>query len=156
MAWRYALPAWSLLPRVSRADALSGVASVIGGDTIEIHGERIRLFGIDAPESRQLCTVSGEPYRCGQQAALALADHVEQRTVRCEERDRDRYGRTVAVCFVGDEDVSAWLVAEGWALAFRRYSTRYVPEEDKARAAGRGIWAGAFDPPWSGARRGIR
>jgi endonuclease YncB( thermonuclease family) len=127
---------------------VTGRASVIDGDTIEIHGERIRLFGIDAPESRQLCTVSGEPYRCGQQAALALADHIGQRTVRCEERDRDRYGRMVAVCWVGDEDVSAWMMQEGRALAFRKYSSRYVVEEDAARAAGRGIWLGTFKAPW--------
>ena len=127
---------------------VAGRASVIDGDTIDIHGERVRLFGIDAPEGRQLCTVAGGPYRCGQQAALALADHIGQRTVRCEERTRDRYGRIVAVCYVGDEDIQAWLVEQGWALAFRRYSTDYVAEEDAARAAGRGIWRGTFDAPW--------
>jgi endonuclease YncB( thermonuclease family) len=130
-----------------RAD-VTGRASVIDGDTIEIHGERVRLFGIDAPESRQLCTVAGEPYRCGQQAALALADHLVKRTVRCQERDRDRYGWTVAVCFVGDEDVQAWLVEPGSALPFRKYSLSYVAEEDAARAAGRGIWRGTFEAPW--------
>src|SRR4029453_9677723 len=75
----------------------TGRASVIDGDTIEIHGQRIRLFGIDAPESRQTCEANGQTYRCGQQAALSLADHVGQRTVACEERDTDRYGRIVAV-----------------------------------------------------------
>jgi endonuclease YncB( thermonuclease family) len=127
---------------------VTGRASVVDGDTIEVHGERIRLFGIDAPESRQLCTAASQPYRCGQQAALALADHIGQRMVRWEERDRDRYRRIVAVCWIGDEDVQAWLVEQGWVLAFRRYSTDYVAEEDAARGARRGIWRGTFDAPW--------
>jgi endonuclease YncB( thermonuclease family) len=144
-----AIPLVALVGCAGAAHAdVGGRASVIDGDTLEVHGERVRLFGIDAPESRQLCTVAGQPYRCGQQAALALADYLAQRTVRSEERDRDRYGRIVAVCFVGEEDVQAWLVEQGWALAFRRYSTDYVGEEDAARAARRGIWRGTFEAPW--------
>jgi endonuclease YncB( thermonuclease family) len=72
---------------------------VIDGDTIEIHGQRIRLFGIDAPESRQTCEAGGETYRCGQQAALAMSQFINQRTVICEQRDIDRYGRIVAILF---------------------------------------------------------
>lgn len=120
---------------------MTGVASVIDGDTLEIHGERIRLFGIDACESRQLCEdASGHPYRCGQQAALALADHIGSRTVRCEGKTRDRYGRLVAICYLGDEDLDAWMVSQGLALAFRKYSTLYVPQEEDAQAAKRGLW----------------
>ena len=81
-----------------------GVASVIDGDTLEIHGQRIRLHGIDAPESRQFCEKNGKKYRCGQQAALALADKVGRATIRCEQRDIDRYKRIVAVCRLGSED----------------------------------------------------
>lgn len=82
------------------AEVLSGTASVIDGDTIELHGKRIRLHGVDAPESRQECVrPSGQKWRCGQQAALALADKIGRATVRCEKRDQDRYRRIVAVCF---------------------------------------------------------
>jgi endonuclease YncB( thermonuclease family) len=133
----------------SAGEVAVGIASVVDGDTIEIHGERIRLFGIDAAETRQSCEdASGKPYRCGQQAALALADRINQKSIRCEGRTRDRYGRLVAICYLGDEDLDAWLVSQGLALAFRKYSTLYVPEEDAARAAKRGLWAGSFEEPW--------
>ena len=131
------------------AETLVGVASVIDGDTIDIHGKRIRLHGIDAPESRQECTRSdGERWRCGQQAALALADKVGRGTVRCEMRDRDRYGRFVAVCFRAAEDLNRWLVANGWAVAYRRYSMDYAADEKSARQSSLNIWAGEFMMPW--------
>lgn len=89
-----------------------GVASVIDGDTIEIHGERIRLFGVDAPESRQECRrTDGLRWRCGQQAALALQDHTGRRTVTCVQDDVDRYGRSVCHCDVSGEDIGGWLVS---------------------------------------------
>src|SRR4029450_10000064 len=94
----------------ANATDLTGRASVIDGDTIEIHGQRIRLFGIDAPESRQTCEAAGQTWRCGQQAALALAEFIDQRTVTCGKRDTDRYGRIVAVCRAGIEDIGAFMV----------------------------------------------
>ena len=131
------------------AAPIVGVASVIDGDTIEIHGVRIRLHGIDAPESRQLCTrPTGERWRCGQQASLALSDQISRSTVSCDPRDTDRYGRTVAVCSSRGVDLNGWLVAQGWAVAYRRYSRDYVRAEDQARAARRGVWSGQLDMPW--------
>lgn len=130
------------------ASPLTGVASIVDGDTIEIHGQRIRLHGIDAPESRQLCTINGKPYRCGQKAALALSDFIGRRTVSCEQRDTDRYGRVVAVCSVAGKDLGAWMVSHGHALAYRKYSLDYVPAEETAAAAKAGIWAGEFEAPW--------
>jgi endonuclease YncB( thermonuclease family) len=128
---------------------IMGIASVVDGDSIEIRGERIRLHGIDAPESRQLCTrPNGERWRCGQRASLALADRIGRGPVRCERRDRDRYDRTIAVCFKGNEDLNRWMVANGWAVAFRRYSLDYVADEDKARQSRLNIWSGRFDMPW--------
>ena len=142
-------------PLAGLASDLAGRASVIDGDTLEIHGQRIRLHGIDAPESGQQCRTSGERWRCGQQAALALADRIGTAPVRCEQRDVDRYERIVAVCYLGELDLNGWLVSEGWALAYRRYSLDYTGAEDGARAAGRGIWRGDFVAPWEW-RRGQR
>ena len=134
---------------------LAGRARVIDGDTIEVGTARIRLFGVDAPESAQRCMSRGRRWQCGQQATQALAGHIEGRSVACEERDRDRYGRIVAVCRHGGQNVNAWLVREGWAMAYRRYSTAYVGEEAAAKAAQRGVWRGKFVPPWDW-RRGDR
>ncbi len=134
---------------------ISGTASVIDGDTIEIHGQRIRLFGIDTPESRQLCERDGKHYRCGQVAALALSDRIGRRPVDCEERDVDRYGRVVAVCSQSGDDLNAWLVRQGYAVAYRRYSLDYVPQEEAAKSERRGMWSGRFVMPWRW-RRGER
>lgn len=134
---------------------VSGRAVVIDGDTIEVNDSRIRLYGIDAPESRQTCLAGGQRWPCGEQATRALTDRVGNQTVRCEERDRDRYGRIVAVCRLAGQDLNAWLVAQGWALAYRQFSEVYVDEEGAAEAAGRGIWRGAFVAPWDW-RRGVR
>jgi endonuclease YncB( thermonuclease family) len=126
-----------------------GRASVIDGDTIEIHGQRIRLHGIDAPEKGQPCfDASGKLYRCGQIAAMALDQFIGMSPVRCSERDVDRYGRTVAVCSVRGEDIERWLVRNGHAMAYRRYSSAYIGAEQEAKNAKRGIWTGSIQPPW--------
>jgi endonuclease YncB( thermonuclease family) len=131
-------------------DRIVGIASVIDGDTIEIHGQRIRLFGIDAPESSQLCVrPTGERWRCGQQASFALADRIGRAAVTCQPRDLDRYNRVVAVCFRGNEDLNRWMVSNGWAVAFRRYSLDYVASETSARRSQINIWSGEFDMPWN-------
>jgi endonuclease YncB( thermonuclease family) len=136
------------------APSLTGRASVIDGDTLEIRGQRIRLWGIDAPESRQHCYINRRPWRCGQQAALALLDWVGQRTVTCRERERDRYRRIVATCSIGGQDMGAWLVRNGWALDWPQYSRgAYASEQASAAAGKRGMWQGEFQKPWEWRRR---
>jgi len=143
-------------PPMPDQDQVSGIASVVDGDTLEIRGVRIRLHGVDAPESQQTCTgVLGDSWRCGQQAALALADRIGRRPVSCEVRDVDRYDRKVAVCEQRGEDLNRWLVNSGWAVAYRQYSPDYISAEDYARRARRNIWSGQFIMPWDW-RRGQR
>ena len=154
--WHCALVIFLSPISIGHAADLAGQATIIDGDTIEIHGTRIRLFGIDAPESRQTCEAAGQVYRCGQQAALALADHIGRHTVSCTSKgDPDRYGRMIAICTASGDDLSAWLVEQGWALAYRRYSTAYVGQEQAAESAGLGMWRGEFVPPWEW-RKGVR
>ncbi len=143
-----------LLTTPALAD-VAGVASVIDGDTLEIHGQRIRLHGIDAPESQQLCRLDGKSWQCGEVAANALADKIARRSVTCEDLGRDRYKRIIARCAVAGEDIGAWMVSQGLALAYRRYSRDYVDQEAEAQAARRGIWASEFVKPWEW-RRGKR
>ena len=128
--------------------ALSGLARVVDGDTLDVGRARVRLHGIDAPESAQRCRASGRYWRCGRKAARALASRIGGRTVACEERDRDAYGRVVAVCAVAGLDLNEWMVSQGWAFAYRRYSRDYVAAESRARAARRGIWRGEVVAPW--------
>lgn len=145
-----AFPAYS-------GELLAGRASVIDGDTIEIHGTRIRLEGIDAPESRQTCVAkeTSEVVRCGQKAAFFLADLLAEHAVICTEAGKDRYGRPLAHCEVEGQDVGAAMVSAGWALAFVRYSREYLPQQEKARTASAGMWAMEFVAPWDW-RKGAR
>jgi endonuclease YncB( thermonuclease family) len=138
-------------PATALAEPIVGAASVVDGDTIEIHGQRIRLNGIDAPESRQLCLdAGGAQYRCGQAAAFALDEILKlARPTTCHEVDRDRHGRVVAQCTAGGQDVADAMVRAGHALDWPRYSKgAYASAQAVAIAARRGMWAGSFARPW--------
>ena len=136
-------------------EQLSGLATVTDGDSIRIGGTRIRLHGIDAPERKQTCMADGQAWRCGDAATQALRDAIGGQAVACAKRDKDRYGRIVAVCHVGASNLNAWMVSQGWAVAYRRFSKDYVSDEDTARVAKRGMWRGEFMLPWDW-RRVIR
>ncbi len=124
----------SLLSSAVTAD-ISGTALVVGGDTIAISGMKVRLSGIDTPERKQTCRKAGVTWKCGYEATETLREWTHTKEVRCIGDEKDRYGRLIADCFVDGYNVNARLVYEGWALAYRRYSKRYVPEEDEAKAA---------------------
>ena len=126
-----------------RQAAISGHARIVDGDGLEIGGQRVRLHGVDAFEMRQMCGGSA----CGQASANALRNLVGGRPVDCLEMDRDRYDRIVAVCHVGGQDLGAAQVRRGHAVAYTRYSRRYVPEELAARRENAGAWAYGFTPP---------
>jgi endonuclease YncB( thermonuclease family) len=132
------------------ADDLVGQASVIDGDTLEIHGTRIRLWGIDAPESTQLCRGDDSlQYRCGAQAANDLDAFIARRPVNCLPMNLDQYGRTVATCSAGGADLGEWLVRSGLALDWPQYSKgRYEAAQRGAEHTGRGIWKGSYVEPW--------
>lgn len=124
------------------AETVTGVARVVDGDTLDIAGTRIRLFGIDAPEAGQSCRDGKwRSWDCGAHATARLTDLATGK-VRCTAQDTDRYGRTVARCTAGGRDIAAALVAEGAVFAYDRYSDDYVAVEARARADRRGIWAG--------------
>jgi len=105
--------------------------------------------GIDAPESAQTCERNGKPWRCGQAAALALSDWLGSATVTCRQSDTDRYQRIVARCSKIGEDVGRWLVSNGWALDWPRYSNGYYAGvQQRAKDGQLGIWVSTFQEPW--------
>jgi endonuclease YncB( thermonuclease family) len=154
--WRAVFVA-ALAAGLSCADALAaevtevikGRATVTDGDTIRVAGARIRLHGIDAPEASQTCNAAGGgTWACGREATRALRSAIAGHDVSCQPVTLDRYGRAVARCFVGTNDIQAHMVRQGLAWAFVKYSSDYLPEEAEARAAHRGIWQADTQTAW--------
>lgn len=138
-----------LAPVSAFAADIIGIAKVRNGDQVTVGSSRIRLAGIDAPSIDQLCLdTKGERWTCGIAARDELAKHFGDKEWTCTPTRTDRFGRTVAKCLSGGEDVQAWMVKHGWALSFVQYSRAYDADEKAARAARSGLWAGAFIAPW--------
>jgi endonuclease YncB( thermonuclease family) len=143
-----------LASAIAHADDLTGKPRIVDGDTIEIGGTKIRLHGIDAPESKQTCKkADGREYRCGEMATFALAEIIEKHWITCKGETTDRYKRRISVCYAGPYDINAEMVRRGWALAYRRYSKDYVDEEVVARTRRAGMWQGSFVEPWEWRRK---
>ena len=124
-----------------------GLARAGDGDSLSIGSTRIRLFGIDAPELDQTCKKAGTTWNCGKEAADRLSRLVTGREVRCSPVSTDQYDRVLARCSVVGVDVNRTMVATGFAVAFRKYSSDYVSAEESAKANKRGLWAGTFETP---------
>lgn len=122
---------------------------IIDGDTFTFGTERVRLWGIDAPEGRQLCQdAAGHSFRCGDVARERLTALIGGRSVDCRQKDRDSYGRIVAQCTVAGRDLGEAMVRTGWAVDYRQFSQgAYTAAEREARSAKRGLWAGTLEPP---------
>lgn len=145
---RSILPLLALaLPLPAAAQSFSGPATAVDGDTLRMGDERIRLFGIDAPESLQTCDRKGAKWACGADAKALLADMVAGRIVECIARDRDDYGRIVATCRTGASDLSGVMVREGLALALPRFTDAYVDAEARAKSLGMALWSSTFQSP---------
>lgn len=136
-----------LVPASAQAQVVIGNAVAVDGDTIDMTGARIRLFGIDAVESEQTCSRSGEAWACGQDAKALLTRLIAGKTIQCEQRDVDSYGRMVGVCIAGGHDLSELMVNTGYAVALSDFSSAYVATEARAKANKVGIWASEFEMP---------
>lgn len=130
------------------AEVIKGKVRVIDGDTIEIEDQKIRLEGIDAPEIGQLCGRGGIPVYCGIQAKYELEALIGDLEVKCESLGNDKYKRVIGECYVGSVELNGMMVKNGWALAYRKYSQKYVESEDFAKQHGKGIWSLDFIEPW--------
>ena len=121
---------------------------VVDGDTIHLNGEKIRFTGIDTPELKQTCINQGIIDPCGVTAKEILIDKISDNEVECISEGKDQYKRTLAECFVNNESLSSYLVRSGYAFAYRKYSKKFVQDENYARINSIGMWSMEFDYPW--------
>ena len=128
--------------------AYSDQVIVTDGDTIRIGDERIRFSGIDAPEIKQTCVYNQIDFKCGEFSKNLLIEKIFNQKVSCIKESKDQYGRTLAECFVGKESLSSYLVREGYAFAYRKYSDKFIPDEEYAQSKGNGMWSMNFMFPW--------
>ena len=136
---------------------ISGIAKVTDGDTIRIKGKKIRFFGIDAPEKKQQCkkpwlTISfisfSKDYPCGQISTDKLKKKINNKLLICKWSNKDKYKRYIAECFKDKTNINAWMVRNGHAVAYRKYSKKFVSQEIFAKKEKLGLWSGTFMMPW--------
>ena len=129
---------------ISFADNLK----IIDGDTIILNGEKIRFSGIDTPELKQTCMQDNQEVGCGMTAKMLLVKKIGNNTPECISEGKDVYKRTLAECFINGESLSSFLVRSGYAFAYRKYSKKFIKDEDFAKANKLGVWAMTFQYPW--------
>ena len=129
-------------------DVESIEVKIIDGDTIHLNGEKIRFTGIDTPELKQTCTKNNEVIYCGIKARKLLVEKIGKNKVQCVREGKDQYKRTLAECFVNKVSLSSYLVRSGYAFAYRKYSKKFISDEDFARTNNRGMWSMNFEYPW--------
>jgi endonuclease YncB( thermonuclease family) len=136
---------------------ISGIAKVIDGDTIRIEKKKIRFFGIDAPESKQLCQKTwlsisflsfNRDYPCGAISTKKLRNKINNKFIMCKSNNKDRYNRFIAECYKDKTNINRWMVLNGYAVAYRKYSKKFVSDENLAKRDKLGMWAGTFKMPW--------
>ena len=130
------------------AREILGFPIITDGDTIKILNNRIRLHGIDAPEKNQKCKIFYKEYNCGTTATNALIQKIKTNIIKCVvQKNKDRYNRLIGVCFLGQEDLNKWMVRNGYAVEYRRYSKDYILDEEFAKKNKLGLWSGTFLKP---------
>ena len=129
-------------------DVKSYEIKIIDGDTIHLNNEKIRFTGIDTPELKQTCSNNNEIIYCGIQARQLLINKIGKNKVKCVREGKDQYKRTLAECFVNDLSLSKFLVREGYAFAYRKYSKKFIEDENFAKNNNMGIWSMKFEYPW--------
>ena len=129
-------------------DVKSYEIKIIDGDTIHLNNEKIRFTGIDTPELKQTCKKNSEIIYCGVEAKQLLIDKIGKDKVFCVREGKDQYKRTLAECFVNDLSLSKYLVREGYAFAYRKYSKKFISDEDFAKKNNMGMWSMNFEYPW--------
>ena len=143
--------------RSENINKITGFAKVVDGDTIKINSKKIRLYGIDAPEKKQKCkktylTISfmsfTKDYMCGEVSTQKLIKKINKQKLNCNILDVDRYKRLIGECFKRNINLNSWMVSNGYAVAYRKYSKKYVSDEINAKNNKLGIWQGKFEMPW--------
>ena len=121
---------------------------VVDGDTIVFNGEKIRFSGIDTPELKQTCMNGNEKIFCGKNAKMLLIKKIGNEIPKCISEGKDYFKRTLAECFINGESLSVYLVRSGYAFAYRKYSDKFIKDEEFAKENKLGMWSTKFQYPW--------